>query len=116
MSDIKTQAQGLDPNVSAKDMDALVEHTDNIYETLSIISRRARQLGVDIKHELNSKLDEFAVATDTIEEVVENKEQIEISKFYERLPNPVIIATNEYLNDQLYHRYNTRNADDEDEE
>ena len=108
MSDIKNKVQGLDPNVRARDVDGLASDTQNIYEALAIVSKRARQLGVDLKHELNSKLEEFAVQTDTIEEITENKEQIEISKFYERLPNPVIIATEEYLGDELYHRYNER--------
>lgn len=114
MSDIKTQAQGLDPNVSARSMNELTEPTGNIYETLAIVSKRARQLAVDLKHELNQKLEEFAVPTETIEEVVENKEQIEISKFYERLPNPVIIATQEYMDDELYHRYNEKRKRDDD--
>jgi DNA-directed RNA polymerase subunit K/omega len=79
-----------------------------VYEALNIITKRARQLAVDLKYELHNKLEEFAVSSDTIEEVSENKEQIEISKFYERLPNPVIIATEEYLNGELYYRYNDR--------
>lgn len=108
MSDIKNKVQGLDPNVRARDVHGMASKTENIYETLNIISKRARQLAVDLKHELNTKLEEFAVSSDTIEEITENKEQIEISKFYERLPNPVIIATEEYLNDELYHRYNEK--------
>ena len=108
MSDIKNKVQGLDPNVRARDVHGLSSETENIYETLAIISKRARQLSVDLKHELNNKLEEFAVSSDTIEEITENKEQIEISKFYERLPNPVIIATEEYLNEELYHRYNEK--------
>ena len=114
MSDIKTQAQGLDPNVSARSMNQLIEPTGNIYETLAIVSKRARQLAVDLKHELNQKLEEFAVPTETIEEVVENKEQIEISKFYERLPNPVIIATQEFTDNELYHRYNEKRKREDD--
>lgn len=108
MSDIKNKVQGLDPNVRARDVHGMASKTQNIYETLNIISKRARQLAVDLKHELNTKLEEFAVSSDTIEEITENKEQIEISKFYERLPNPVIIATEEYLNDELYYRYNEK--------
>lgn len=108
MSDIKNKVQGLDPNVRARDVHAMANKTANIYETLNIISKRARQLAVDLKHELNTKLEEFAVSSDTIEEITENKEQIEISKFYERLPNPVIIATEEFLNDELYYRYNDK--------
>ncbi|MEY4905048.1 MAG: hypothetical protein RLZZ292_2863 [Bacteroidota bacterium] len=103
--DIKTKAQGLDPNVRARNMSELVEHTGNIYETLSIITKRAKQLSVDIKHELNNKLEEFAINAETLEEIHENKEQIEISKFYERLPNPVIIAMDEYLKGKIQYRY-----------
>lgn len=108
MTDIKTKVQGLDPNVKARDVLNMVKETGNIYETLSIITKRSRHLNVDIKHELHQKLDEFAISSDTIEEINENKEQIEISKFYERLPNPAIIATEEYLEGELYHRYNER--------
>ena len=105
MTDIKTQVQGLDPNVSAKNILELVEKTGNVYETLAIIGRRSNQLSVDLKMELHKKLEEFAVSTDTIEEIHENKEQIEISKFYERLPNPAIIAMHQYMNDELDHEY-----------
>jgi len=105
MSDIKTKVQGLDPNLSARNIHDLVGKTGNIYEAIAIIAKRSRQLSVDLKHELHNKLEEFAVSSDTIEEVSENKEQIEISKFYERLPNPTVIATDEYINDDLYHRY-----------
>ena len=105
MTDIKGKVQGIDPNVSARNLGELVEKTGNIYETLAIISSRAKQVSGDVKRELHQKLEEFAVTTDTIEEVHENKEQIEISKFYERLPNPVIIAMNEYNNDELNYRY-----------
>lgn len=113
MSDIKARAQGLSPDVSARDIQVLVGDTGNIYETLAIVSRRARQLAVDLKHELDQKLEEFAEVTDTIEEVVENKEQIEISKFYEKLPNPVLIAMREYLDGELYNRYNTDREEEE---
>jgi len=103
MSDIKSQVQGLEANVSARNIKEMVKDTGNIYESLAIISKRAKQISVDLKHELHSKLEEFAINSDTIEEIHENKEQIEISKFYERLPNPVLIATNEYLNDEIHH-------------
>ncbi len=105
MSEIKTKAQGLDPSVRSRDVKHLASHTGNIYETLAIIGKRARQLAVDMKLELHQKLDEFAVNSDAIEEVHENKEQIEISKFYERLPNPAIIAMEEYLNGNIEYRY-----------
>lgn len=105
MSDIKTRVQGLDPNIKARDVQALAESTGNVYEALAIITRRAKMLAVDLKHELHQKLDEFAVSSDTIEEIHENKEQIEISKFYERLPNPVLIAMDEYNKGELHFRY-----------
>jgi len=82
----------------------IADTTGNIYEVLNIVARRAKALSQDLKQELHSKLDEFATTTDAIEEVHENKEQIEISKFYERLPNPAIIAYNEYINGELEYR------------
>lgn len=108
MSDIKSKVQGMDPNLSARDLLSMSKRSGNVYEALAIISKRARQLSSEIKQELHQKLDEFAATSETIEEVHENKEQIEISKFYERLPNPAVIATNEFLNNELYHRYTDR--------
>lgn len=105
MSDIKTKAQGLDPNVQPRDVLELVEKTGNIYESIAIIGKRSRQISSDLKWEIQRKLEEFAVHTDTIEEVQENKEQIEISKFYERLPNTAIIATQEFMQDEIQWRY-----------
>ena len=69
MADIKTKAQGMDPNLRARDIKELANSTGNIYETLAIISKRSRQLAVDLKHELHGKLEEFAVTSDTIEEI-----------------------------------------------
>ena len=112
MGDIKTKVQGLDPNVQARDVHELAKPTGNIYEALNVISHRARQLSIDLKQELHQKLDEFAVQTDTIEEINENKEQIEISKFYEKLPNPVIIATKEYIDGDLHFFYNKKGRGD----
>ena len=105
MSDIKSKVQGLEANIQARDVFGMSKVTGNIYEAIAVISKRASLISVDLKHELHSKLEEFAVASDTIEEIHENKEQIEISKFYERLPNPVIIATEEFLEDDLHYRY-----------
>jgi len=105
MTDIKSRVQSIDPNVSARDIHHLARKTTNIYETLCVVSKRAKQLSIDLKHELHQKLEDFAVSSDTIEEISENKEQIEISKFYERLPNPTIIATQEMLDDDIYFRY-----------
>lgn len=78
--------------------------TENIYEAISIIAKRANQINADLKKELVDKLDEFATYNDSLEEVFENKEQIEVSKFYERLPKPTAIAVEEWLNEKVYHR------------
>jgi len=111
MSDIKTQVQNLDPNLKARNMKQLTDETENIYKTLVVIATRAKQLSVDIKLELNAKLEEFAITPDTIEEINENKEQIEISKFYEKLPNPAIIATEEFLAGKLEYRSRDKDMD-----
>ncbi len=78
--------------------------TGNIYEAISIISRRAEQINSEIKKELIEKLEEFATYNDSLEEIFENKEQIEVSKFYEKLPKPHALAVQEWLDDKIYHR------------
>ena len=87
-----------------RDMRQFEEGTDNTFETIAIIAKRANQIGADIKEELNSKLAEFATSSDNLEEIFENREQIEISKFYEGLPKPVAMAVEEYLQDKIYFR------------
>ena len=87
-----------------RDVQLLEQGTNNIYESIAIIAKRADQIERDLKTELNSKLEEFASVNDTHEETFENREQIEISKIYEKLPNPVLIAIQEYLDDQIYSR------------
>ncbi|MDG2396503.1 MAG: DNA-directed RNA polymerase subunit omega [Flavobacteriaceae bacterium] len=82
----------------------LEEKTKNIYEAVSIIAKRTSQINHDIKKELHEKLDEFATHNDSLEEIFENKEQIEVSKFYESLPKPHAIAIEEWLNQKIYHR------------
>ncbi|WP_422079776.1 DNA-directed RNA polymerase subunit omega [Ulvibacterium sp.] len=78
--------------------------TDNIYEAISITAKRAIQINSEIKKELLEKLEEFATYSDSLEEVFENKEQIEVSKFYEKLPKPHALAIEEWLQDKIYHR------------
>lgn len=78
--------------------------TGNIYEAISVISRRAEQINTDIRRELVDKLEEFATFNDSLEEIFENKEQIEVSKFYEKLPKPHALAVQEWLNDKIYFR------------
>lgn len=80
------------------------EPTGNIYEAISVISRRAEQINTDIRRELVDKLEEFATYNDSLEEIFENKEQIEVSKFYERLPKPHALAVQEWLDDKIYFR------------
>ena len=80
----------------------LCEETGNIYESVSIISKRANQISVEIKQELNKKLAEFASYNDSLEEVFENREQIEISRYYEKLPKPTLLATQEFLEGNIY--------------
>lgn len=92
-------------SVITRDLDKLSAPTGNIYETVAILSQRARQIAVDLKEELNAKLAEFATTVDNLEEIFENREQIEISKFYERMPKPTTIATEEFLEGKLNFRY-----------
>ena len=82
----------------------LCEETGNIYESVSIISKRANQISVEIKQELNKKLAEFASYNDSLEEVFENREQIEISRYYEKLPKPTLLATQEFVEGNTYFR------------
>lgn len=78
--------------------------TGNVYESVMIIAKRSNQIAADIKQELNHKLEEFTNYADTLEETFENREQIEISKYYERLPKPVLIATKEFQDGKIYYR------------
>ena len=87
-----------------RNVSELEEPTGNIYESIVAISKRANQISVDMKEELTQKLREFASNTDNLEEIFENREQIEISKFYERLPKPVAIAIQEFKEGKVYHR------------
>ncbi|WP_394748552.1 DNA-directed RNA polymerase subunit omega [Spongiimicrobium salis] len=84
--------------------------TDNIYEAISIASKRAIQINSEIKKELLEKLEEFATYSDSLEEVFENKEQIEVSKFYEKLPKPHALAVVEWLEDKIYYRNTEKDA------
>ena len=87
-----------------RDVRQLDKTTDNIYESIVIISKRANQIASNLKEELHGKLAEFASSNDNLEEIFENREQIEISKHYERMPKPSLIAIDEFLNDKVYYR------------
>lgn len=93
-------------NVETRDLNDLKEKTGNVYGSIAIIAKRANQINISIKEELHNKLEEFATHTDSLEEVHENKEQIEISRAYERMPNPALLATVEFLEDKIYYRKN----------
>ncbi|MBP3738011.1 MAG: DNA-directed RNA polymerase subunit omega [Muribaculaceae bacterium] len=86
------------------DLVEMAEPTGNIYETVCIIGKRANQISAEMKSDLEKKLQEFATMTDNLEEISENREQIEISRFYEKLPKPTLIATQEYLDNKLAYR------------
>jgi DNA-directed RNA polymerase subunit K/omega len=92
------------PSVITRDVEKIAAPTGNIYESVAIISKRARQIAINLKEELNNKLAEFATTVDNLEEVFENREQIEISKFYERMPKPTTTATEEFLEGKLTYR------------
>ena len=91
-------------NTVTRNMNDFREGTDNVYETVAILGKRANQISVEIRDELKKKLDEFSTKQDNLEEVFENREQIEISRFYERMPKPTLIATQEYLENKIYFR------------
>lgn len=90
-------------NTISRDMVSLSKDTENIYETVMIIAKRANQIAQETKQELEAKLQEFAVYTDDQQEMLENEEQIEISRQYERMPKPTLIAAKEYEDGELYH-------------
>jgi DNA-directed RNA polymerase subunit K/omega len=87
-----------------RDLRELDEKTNNIYESLVIMSKRANQISNNVKEELHQKLSEFASSNDNLEEVFENREQIEISKHYEKMPKPSLVAIQEFLEDKIYYR------------
>lgn len=93
-------------NIETRDANYLKNRTGNLYESIAIISKRANQINITLKEELHNKLEEFASHTDSLEEIHENKEQIEISRAYERMPNPALLATQEFMEDKIYHRKN----------
>ncbi|HEY9340093.1 MAG TPA: DNA-directed RNA polymerase subunit omega [Hanamia sp.] len=107
MSKLRRQQTANTSNVvETKNLVDIKEKTGNLYESIAIIAKRANQISISIKEELHNKLEEFASHTDSLEEIHENKEQIEISKAYERMPNPAILAAAEFMEDKIYYRRN----------
>lgn len=93
-------------NIETRDVNGLKNKTGNTYESIAIIAKRANQINITLKEELHNKLEEFASHTDSLEEIHENKEQIEISRAYERMPNPSLLAISEFIDDKVYYRKN----------
>ena len=91
-------------NTVTRNVMDLCDDTDNIYESVVVIGKRANQISSEIKNELSKKLQEFASVTDNLDEVFENREQIEISRYYEKLPKPTLMATQELINGKIYYR------------
>ncbi len=107
MSKLRRQLGNNTPSVvETKSLIDIKAKTGNLYESIAIIAKRANQINVNIKDELHGKLEEFATHTDSLEEVHENKEQIEISRAYEKMPNAAILATQEFMDDKIYWRKN----------
>jgi DNA-directed RNA polymerase subunit K/omega len=105
MSKLRRQLSGnTSSTIEPKKLSEMKEKTGNLYESIAIIAKRANQINISIKEELHNKLEEFASHTDSLEEIHENKEQIEISRAYERMPNPALLATTEFLEDKVYFR------------
>src|SRR6187551_1102750 len=105
MSKLRRQLSvGTSNIVETKNLNDIKEKTGNLYESISIVGKRANQINISLKEELHNKLEEFASHTDSLEEIHENKEQIEISKAYEKMPNPALLATQEFFDDKIYHR------------
>ena len=93
-----------DSTTITRDLNQITDKTGNLYESVVILSKRANQISAELKEELNAKLEEFATHNDNLEEVFENREQIEIAKYYEQLPKPSLISIHEFQNDQVYFR------------
>ncbi len=94
-----------------RDMIKMSEDTGNVYETVCIIAKRANQISVEMKQDLEKKLQEFASMNDNLEEISENREQIEISRYYEKLPKPTLIAAQEYVEHKLVYRNPVKEKD-----
>ncbi len=98
------EMNALEASAQTRDMKELASRTGNLYRSLAMISKRSNQITGELREELHSKLNEFATTTDNLEEVFENREQIEISKYYEKLPNPAVLAYHEFINGDIYYR------------
>jgi DNA-directed RNA polymerase subunit K/omega len=102
-----------DVTAVTRNIEDFTRGTSNVYETVVVLSKRANQISSELKEELNQKISEFVTTTDNLEEVFENREQIEIAKYFEHLPKPTLIAVQEYINDEIYIRNPNREESEE---
>ena len=100
-------------SIQTRNMEEIADKTGSVYKSVAVIGKRSRQISATLKEELNSKLAEFASTVDNLEEIFENREQIEISKFYERMPKPTMLATEEFVNDEVMVRDKEEEAESE---
>ncbi|MDR1372063.1 MAG: DNA-directed RNA polymerase subunit omega [Dysgonamonadaceae bacterium] len=98
-------------NTVTRDLIKIAEETGNVYETVRIIGKRTNEISAEIKHELNEKLQDFSSSADTLEEIFENHEQIEISRFFEKMPKATLIATQEFIDHDVYYRNPAKEKD-----
>ena len=105
----KTNAQ---TNTETRNLMDLCKDTNNVYESIAVIGKRSNQISANMKEELSKKLQEFGNSSDNLEEIFENDEQIQISRYYERLPKPTLIATQEFLEDKIYYRNPSKDTSD----
>ena len=110
---MKFKNTGAEKSTITRDLNKFVDKTDNIFQAVSIMAKRSAQVNEKMKEELQSKLNEFAISQDQLDEIFENQEQIAVSKFYESLPKPWAIAMKELLNDELYIRDSNASEDEE---
>lgn len=104
MENKKEEVRVLSPFIETRDLTEIGNKSGNLYKSINIIAKRTRQMNVVQKEELHRKLEEFASTTDNLEEIFENREQIEISKYYERMPKVTLQALNEFMNDEIYYK------------
>jgi DNA-directed RNA polymerase subunit K/omega len=107
----REEVKSVSPFIETRSLDEIAKRTGNVYKSINVIAKRSSQLNASLKEELHKKLEEFASHTDNLEEVFENREQIEISKYYERLPKTTLQALNEFMNDEIHFKDREQEAE-----
>jgi len=103
----------INPSITTKSLDEITAKTGNVYESICVLSKRSNQISTQIKEELQGKLNDFSATVDTLDEILENREQVEISRFYEKLPDPSIISTTEFLLGKIFFHRKTEETKEE---